>query len=87
MRNMGIALASALGLSLSLPAVAGEKVTGVNKDFVVLSETSAAIPDKPGHAFKQVSDRSSTTGCGRQRNHAARAWNGSLRGRRCLLEL
>lgn len=52
MRDMGIALA--LGLSLSLPAVAAEKVTGVNKDLAKISETSTAIPDKPGHAFKQI---------------------------------
>ena len=52
MRDMGIAFA--LGLSLSVSAVAAEKVTGVNKDFVILSETSTAVPDKAGHAFKQL---------------------------------
>jgi hypothetical protein len=39
--------------SLSLPAVAADKISGVNKDFQRLSETSVTVPDKPGHTFKQ----------------------------------
>src|SRR3954453_6496039 len=46
--------ASVLMLLSSLPVAAAEKVTGVNKDFQRLSETSVNIPDKPGHTFKQV---------------------------------
>ena len=44
-----------LGL-LSSPANAGEKqnVSGINKDFVTISETTATIPDMPHHTFKQV---------------------------------
>jgi hypothetical protein len=44
-----------LGL-LSSSANAGEKqsVSGINKDFVMISETTATIPDVPHHTFKQV---------------------------------
>jgi hypothetical protein len=42
-----------LALSGCLPAAAVEKVVGVNKDFNGLSETTANVPDKPGHTFKQ----------------------------------
>lgn len=52
--NASIVFASVLILSSSLPVVAAEKITGVNKDFQRLSETSVNIPDKPGHTFKQV---------------------------------
>jgi hypothetical protein len=41
-------------LALTFPVAAAEKVAGINKDFQTLSETSANIPDKPGHTFKQV---------------------------------
>jgi hypothetical protein len=51
---IGIALASVLTLVVSFPVAAAEKVAGINKDFQTLSETSANIPDKPGHTFKQV---------------------------------
>lgn len=52
--NASIVFATVLILSSSLPVVAAEKITGVNKDFQRLSETSVNIPDKPGHTFKQV---------------------------------
>ena len=52
--NASIVLANVLILSSSLPVVAAEKVTGVNKDFQRLSETTANVPDKPGHTFKQI---------------------------------
>ena len=51
--NASIVFASVLILSSSLPVVA-EKVTGVNKGFQRLSETTANVPDKPGHTFKQI---------------------------------
>jgi len=43
-----------VALLLSLPANAGEKVTGRDYDFQILSELSTAIPGKPGHSLKQV---------------------------------
>jgi hypothetical protein len=46
--------ASVLALSISFPVAAAEKVTGINKDFQRLSETSVTVPDKPDHTFKQV---------------------------------
>jgi hypothetical protein len=52
--NASIVFASVLILSSSLPVVAAEKVTGVNKDFQRLSETTANVPDKPGHTLKQI---------------------------------
>jgi len=52
--NASIVFASVLILSSSLPVLAAEKVTGVNKDFQRLSETTANVPDRPGHTFKQV---------------------------------
>ena len=54
MPNASLVLAGFLALSAAHPAAAAEKVTGVNKDFQRLSETSVNIPDKPGHTFKQV---------------------------------
>ena len=53
--QLGIAPLGVLALLLSLPANAGEKVTGRDFDFQTLSELTAAIPDKPGHSLKQVS--------------------------------
>jgi hypothetical protein len=52
--NASIVFASVLILSSSFPVVAAETITGVNKDYQRLSETSVNIPDKPGHTFKQV---------------------------------
>lgn len=36
-----------------LPANAGEKISGINKDFQTLSELKATIPDQSGHSFTQ----------------------------------
>jgi hypothetical protein len=52
-QNVSIVFAGVLILSLSLPAAA-EKLTGVNKDYQTISETSATVPDKPGHVVKQL---------------------------------
>src|SRR4051794_4421953 len=52
--NASIVFGIFLILSSALPAAAAEKITGVNKEFQRLSETSVNIPDKPGHTFKQV---------------------------------
>jgi hypothetical protein len=52
--QLGIVSLGALGLFLSLPAQAGEKVSGHNFDLQPLSEMTAAIPDKPGHSLKQI---------------------------------
>ena len=52
--NAIIVFASLLILSSSFPVFAAEKISGVNKEFQRLSETSVNIPDKPGHTFKQV---------------------------------
>ena len=52
--QLGIASFGALALLLSLPANAGEKVTGRDFDFQTLSESSTAIPDKLGHSLKQI---------------------------------
>jgi hypothetical protein len=45
-----------------LPANAAEKVSGVNKDYQVLSTVSSAIPDKPGHTFRQIVQTWKATG-------------------------
>jgi hypothetical protein len=37
----------------ALPANAGEKITGRTSDNQLLSEVTAAIPDKPGHILRQ----------------------------------
>jgi hypothetical protein len=52
--HLSILLASVLALSVSLPVAAAENVAGINKGFQRLSETSANIPDKPGHTIKQI---------------------------------
>jgi hypothetical protein len=52
--QLGIASFGVLALLLSLPANAGDKVTGHDFDFQTLSELTAAVPDKPGHSLKQV---------------------------------
>jgi len=53
--QFSIAPFAVLALLLSLPANAGEKVTGRDFDFQTLSELTAAIPDKPGRSLKQLS--------------------------------
>jgi hypothetical protein len=45
--------AGVLSVALSLPANAGEKITGHNSDYQLLSELTAKIPDKPGHILRQ----------------------------------
>ena len=52
--SASLVVAGFLALSVSLPAAAAEKVTGINKDFQRLSETTANAPEKPGHTFKQI---------------------------------
>jgi hypothetical protein len=49
-----IVSAGVLSVALSLPANAGEKISGHNTDFQTLSEVTATIPDKPGHILKQT---------------------------------
>jgi hypothetical protein len=49
-----IVSAGVLSVALSLPANAGEKISGHNPDFQTLSEVTATIPDKPGHILKQT---------------------------------
>jgi hypothetical protein len=48
-----IVSAGVLSVALSPSANAGEKVTGRNSDYQVLSEVTAAIPDKSGHILRQ----------------------------------
>ena len=48
-----IVSASLLSVALSLPASAGEKVSGHNSNFQILSEVTATIPDRPGHIMRQ----------------------------------
>jgi len=45
--------ASLLSVALSLPANAGEKITGRNSNYQLLSEVTATIPDRPGHILRQ----------------------------------
>jgi hypothetical protein len=52
-RTTMIVSASVLSVTLSLPANAGEKITGRNSDYQLLSEVTATIPDKPGHILRQ----------------------------------
>jgi hypothetical protein len=52
--SVSTVFAGVLILSISLPVAAAEKVTGINKEFQRLSETTANVPDKPGHTFKQI---------------------------------
>ena len=63
--ELGIASFGVLALLLSLPASAGEKVTGRDFDFQTLSELTAAIPDKPGHSLKQVTSEAMRSGSNR----------------------
>ena len=48
-----IVSASLLSVALSLPANAGEKITGRNSNYQLLSEVTATIPDRPGHILRQ----------------------------------
>jgi hypothetical protein len=48
-----IVSAGILSVALWLPANAGEKITGRNSDYQLLSEFTATIPDKPGHILRQ----------------------------------
>jgi hypothetical protein len=48
-----IVCASVLSVVWSLPANAGEKITGRNSDYQLLSEVTATIPDNPGHILRQ----------------------------------
>jgi hypothetical protein len=48
-----IVCAGFLSVALSVPASAGEKITGRTSDYQLLSEVTATIPDKPGHILKQ----------------------------------
>ena len=48
-----IVSASLLSVALSLPANAGEKITGHNSNIQLLSEVTATIPDRPGHILRQ----------------------------------
>ena len=48
-----IASTAILSVALSLPANAGEKITGRTSDYQLLSEVTATIPDKPGHILRQ----------------------------------
>ena len=48
-----IVSAGVLSVALSLPANAGEKITGRTSDYQLLSELTATIPDKPGHILRQ----------------------------------
>jgi hypothetical protein len=52
-QRLAIIFAGTTALLASLPAVAAEKVTGVDKDFQLLSEATAVIPDQPGHSVQQ----------------------------------
>jgi hypothetical protein len=51
--TMMIVSASLLSVALSLPASAGEKVSGHNSNFQILSEVTATIPDRSGHILRQ----------------------------------
>ena len=48
-----IVSAGVLSVASWLPANAGEKITGRNSDYQLLSESTATIPDKPGHILRQ----------------------------------
>jgi hypothetical protein len=48
-----IVSAGVLSVVWSLPANAGEKITGRNSDYQILSEVTATIPDRPGHVLRQ----------------------------------
>jgi hypothetical protein len=48
-----IVSAGFLSAALSLPANAGEKITGRNSDYQMLSEVTATIPDQPRHILRQ----------------------------------
>jgi hypothetical protein len=61
MQTKAILLASCIVL-LGLPVNAAEKVSGVNKEYQVLSTVSSAIPDKPGHTFRQIVQTWKATG-------------------------
>ncbi|MGD0145220.1 MAG: hypothetical protein ABSC92_18880 [Rhizomicrobium sp.] len=52
-QRLAIILAGTAVLLASLPALAADKVTGVDKDFLLLSESTALVPDKPGHSVQQ----------------------------------
>jgi hypothetical protein len=52
-QRLAVIFAGTTALLASLPAVAAEKVTGVDKDFLLLSESTAVVPDKPGHNIQQ----------------------------------
>jgi hypothetical protein len=56
-----IVSAGVLSMALSLPANAGEKISGHNSDYQTLSEVTATIPDKPGHVLKQTTVTFKTT--------------------------
>ena len=51
--NASLIFAGVLAVSASFPAAAAEKVSGINKDFQTLSQTSVNVLDRPGHTFKQ----------------------------------
>ena len=59
--HVSTVLAGILALSLSVPAVAAEKISGVNKEYQTLSETSTTVPDKPDHVVKQLTGVHRTT--------------------------
>jgi hypothetical protein len=52
-QRLAVIFAGTTALLASLPAVAAEKVTGVDKDFQLLSEWTAVVPDKPAHSVQQ----------------------------------
>jgi hypothetical protein len=52
-QRLAIIIAGTTALLASLPAAAAEKVTGVDKDFQLLSESTAVVHDKPGHTVQQ----------------------------------
>jgi hypothetical protein len=52
--RIDIALAGIFALLLSLPVNAGEKVTGVHKDFRMISDATAIVPGQPDHLLKRV---------------------------------
>lgn len=56
-----IVSAGVLSVALSLPANAGEKISGHNSDYQTLSEVIATIPDKPGHILRQTAVTFKTT--------------------------
>ena len=70
MRTKAILLVSCV-IVFGPPVNAAEKATGATKDYQVLSTVNSAIPDKPGHAFRQITQTYKSTGSSDLANFSA----------------